>query len=225
MAKFIYDTSENSPFQGLRVFAPDLESGIKFAKKNDVTALAIWPSDDYSGRMVINLDFLKDLRFVVSFEVIVPVSKKSDIQGIYELRKLRNLRWAIDCDLMLNFDRLPNIEVLSISYSPALTNWDSLIELRELQISDPNCDDLRFLSGLSSLRSIRIIGGKISSLRYLENCTDLEYVFCQRCRNLVQVEETLSKLPNLKGICFEGCRNVSLSDHFLSKWGKSISII
>src|SRR6478752_7569306 len=124
MEKFKVDFSETSHFKGIRILFEYLEEGLKHAKDNNITDVCIWNSTDLT-RQTVDFNFLKDFNWIKNFQWTVPLSKKSNIAGIYYLNDLTNFRWAVDCDFEIDFSKIPKIEILNVGSDHKLfTNWD-----------------------------------------------------------------------------------------------------
>jgi len=212
-------------FDGIRILYKHLDEGLKYAKEYKIYDVCIWEGMEKTIETV-DLSFLKDYTFIEKLHVVQTLSKKSNIDGLYNLFKLKDLRWAVGNNFKLDFSQLPNIEILSIGAFHSLAeNWNSLINLRELYIqSINNHEDLEFLNGLKNLKKLRIINGKILSLKGLEKCQKLESITIARCSKLKEVMPILEKLPNLKSADFEKCKNINISESFLKKMDDKIWI-
>ncbi|MDR2223948.1 MAG: hypothetical protein LBE34_14610 [Flavobacteriaceae bacterium] len=205
MEKFIVDYRTGADFIGIRIFYDFLEEGLEYAKKNNIKEVCIMTNIDWSKK-VVNFDFLKGMDFIETFHWIVPLSKKSKIEGLYYLYNLKDLR----CDIEgINLSKFKNLEVLNIGHYNNITGWDDLKLLTRLLIGGVESDDLSFLSQVTNLESLRLIGGKFTTLKGIENCDKLKYITIQGNRNLVHIKETLEQMKGFGNICLERCKNVN----------------
>ncbi|MCD7972857.1 MAG: hypothetical protein LUG18_09375 [Candidatus Azobacteroides sp.] len=137
------------------------------------------------------------------------LTKKSDISGIYNLHKLKYLRWIVDNNFELDFSKLTTLRVLIISDYIGLKNWDQLINLKKLYISRLKRDDLTFISDLKELTDIRIGSRQLRSLTGLERCGKLERLDFVDCTKLTEMVSVLTKIPSLKSISLRNCKGIT----------------
>ena len=93
MEKYKVDFSETSHFKGIRILFDYLEEGLDYAQKNDIKDVCVWTNGDWSKK-IVNFDFLKDRNFIKTFHWLVPLAKKSNIEGLYYLSELEDFRWS-----------------------------------------------------------------------------------------------------------------------------------
>ena len=203
--KITVDYSDTSDFKGARILFSHLEEGLKYVKQHSIKDVCVWQGLENS-RHIINFDFLQDLEFIETFHWIVKLSKKSDINGLYSLSKLKNFRWVADNHFNLDFSRLITIESMNLKYHDGLINLEELINLRELYIGSVKTENLKFLPAVESLELLRITNGKFTSLEGLENCKNLKKLDLRRCFNLVYANSTLQKLDQLESVTLDSCK-------------------
>ncbi|MCL1991491.1 MAG: hypothetical protein FWG66_00895 [Spirochaetes bacterium] len=189
---------------GVCILFPYLEEGIAYVKKHKIKDVCIWPEDEKN--YTADLDFLQGLDFIENFEWLVPLSKKSSIEGIYNLSRLRYLRWASGNDFNIDFSKLTTIEDMNICYHKQLLNFEKLINLKELFVQPVKTANLQFLSGLKSLEDLRLRGGGLASLEGLEHCAKLKKLFIQSCYKLIDVSAVLRKLKNIEWVVIQSCK-------------------
>ena len=208
--------SSSLGFKGARIHIQYLEEGIKRVKKDKIKDVCIWQELD-RARYTLNLDFLNGLEFLETFEWLVKLSKKSDIEGLYSLSKLRDFRWAPDNLFPIDFSRLTTIESINTRYHEGLKNLDKLTELKELYLQSVHTEDLRFLPKLDKLELLRIINGKFTSLEGLEQCSNLKKLDLRRCFNLVYAHSTLLKLRRLESVVLDSKKHDIVEDELKSR--------
>lgn len=204
MEKFIVDYRSTSAFIGIRILYDYIDEGLEYAKKNNIKEVCVWTNGDWSKR-VVNFDFLKGMEFIETFHWIVPLSKKSKIEGMYYLSNLKNLRGDFEG---INLGEFKKLEVLNIGHYANITGWEDLKLLTELMIGGVESDDLSFLRQVVSLESLRLLSGKFTTLKGIENCAKLKYITIQGNKNLVHIKETLDQMKGFEHITLERCKNV-----------------
>ncbi len=135
------------------------------------------------------------------------MSQKSNIEGLYYLSNLKNLRYGFNTIDLSNF---PKLEILNIGYYPGITGWENLNSLKRLIIGGVEAEDLSFLSKAVNLEFLRIIRGSFTSIKGLEKCDRLETLFIQNCNSLIRVKETVEKMRSIENLLLEKCKNVDL---------------
>ena len=205
MEKITIDYNITSHIKGVRILFSHLEEGLEYAKKQKIKDVCVWQGLENS-RHTVNFDFLKELQFIETFHWLVPLSKKSDIQGIYFLSCLKDFRWSVDNYFNLDFSKLTSIESMNIRYHKGLTNLENLTNLKEFYIQSVKTDNLKFLPMLDNLELLRVINGRFTSLEGLERCKNLKKLDLRRCFNLVYADATLQKLNQLESVTLDSCK-------------------
>ncbi|QQT25055.1 hypothetical protein [Sphingobacterium spiritivorum] len=224
MEKFKVDYSEMSHFKGIRILYEYLEEGLDYARENGIREVCIWTEGDWS-KMPVNFDFLKDGDFIETFHWLVPMSKKSDINGLKHMQELKNLRWSAAGEFNLDLSIFPVLEKLNISYGPKISGWDKLTSLKELLIGGVKYADLSFLKHAVNLEYLRIIGGSFESIEGLENCSKLTTLFLQKCNALSRLQPTIHHLNQLEQLNLEGCKKLNSEEQLAGLTIKHISIL
>ena len=209
--KIVVDYSDTAVFKGARVFFPFLNEGVEYIKRHGIKDVCVWQGMERS-RHTVDFGFFEELGFIERLDWLVPLSKKSSIDGLYSLKKLISLRWAADSDIEIDFSKLETLETLAMNYRNGFKNLGKLSNLKKLHTQSVKTDDLKFLSDLKELRSLRIIRGRFKSLEGLEQCESLEELMLQHCFSLVHAESTLHKLENLKSVLIQGCKKHDIGD-------------
>lgn len=181
---------------------------MEYAQKNGIKSVCVWSDGDWS-KQTVDFDFLKDKQFIETFHWLVPLSKKSNIDGIYHLSNMTDFRWVVDVKFPLDFSRLSQVERLNLSDIDTTDNINQAKSLRELYLQSVKTEDCTFLSGASQLEVLRIINGYFSSLDGIDSCRKLRELSLVKCKNLYSVSEYLNKLESLENVHFEKCKNIS----------------
>ena len=199
-----------------------LEEGLAYAKENNIVDVSIWSGMD-NNRETINFDFLKDFTFIETLECLVPLTKKSKIEGIYLLKNLKSFRWGVDNDFIIDFERLSILEKLNIgSNHKLITNLSSLKNLKELYIQSVKTKDCTFLSELKKLEKVRIINGGFTTLEGIERCVLLKKIALIKCPKLIEIDFPLSSLNFLDELRIERCKILNTNKEELSKYAKNV---
>lgn len=205
MEPFTVDYSQTSHFKGIRILFKNIEEGLDYAKKHNIKDVCIWSYLD-DTKQTVNFEFLKEFNFIENLHWLVPLSKKSDISGLYYLDKLKSFRWSSQNNFKIDFSKLVSLQSMNIAFHN-LANISHLKNLQKLYVNSVECENLEFLIGLNNLKLLRIIGGKLNSLEGLESCKNLEELDLRRCFKLTSVQSTLDKLNNLNSVVLESCKN------------------
>jgi hypothetical protein len=145
MEKYQVDFSENANFRGIRILFEYLKEGLDHAQENGIKEVCIWTNGDWS-KVPVNFDFLKDREFIKTLHWLVPMSKKSNVDGLKYLTNLRNLRWSAASDFNLDLSMFPKLEELHIGFGLKIKGWDALSNLRKLMIGGVKTEDLLWTS-------------------------------------------------------------------------------
>ena len=193
----------------------EYENGVKYALENNITSLFL-THDETEKYYTIDFSWLKEISEIDTLEFMIPLTKNSNIESIYQLKKLKSIAY-----LSKNYDRLPlnhaklkSLEYLYTCYSKNHKNKESCFEalenLKELKlwhIKDE--EDCVFIGNLQNLKRLQITWSKsLKALNGIENYKLLESI---SLKNLPQLENviTLSGLENLKGIWIENCKKIN----------------
>jgi len=208
MEKYVLDYSKTSYFKGLRILYPYIQEGLLYAKQNNIKDICVWTQGDWTKQNVI-FDFLNGKSFIETFHWLVPMSKKTDVTGIYNLFNLKELRWG-SYDLDLSYFK--ELERLNITYSAKILGWNSLKKVTHLTIGGVKTEDLSFLEDMENLEYLRIIKGTFSTIKGIERCNKLKTIFIQGCNSLLEIKDTLIKNKSIENLLLERCKNVILED-------------
>ncbi|PSK89094.1 leucine-rich repeat domain-containing protein [Taibaiella chishuiensis] len=224
MEKYQVDYSETAHFKGIRIQFEHLEEGLDHAQQNGIKEVCVWTDGDWS-KQEVSFGFLEGRDFIETFHWLVPMSKKSDIDGLKYLAKLRNLRWSAAGDFNLDLAIFPVLEELNIGYGPKIKGWDSLTHLKRLQVGGLKTEDLSLLQHAVNLEYLRIIGGSFTTIAGIENCKKLKTLFLQKCTALTTLQPTILSLKKLEQLNLEGCKKVNTEEQLKGVDIKHISII
>lgn len=224
MEKFVVDYSELAHFKGIRISFEHIQEGLNYAQKNGIKKVCIW-TDGYWSKQAISFEFLKGLDFIETFHWLVPMSKKSNIDGLKYLTGLKNLRWSGAGDFKLDLSIFPILEELNIGYGSKINGWEQLVKLKRLQIAALKTEDLSLLEQANDLEYLRIIGGSIVTISGIENCQKLKTLFLQKCTQLKEIKKTIFQLKELEQLNLEGCKSIDIEKELAGLRIKHVSII
>lgn len=159
MIKFKVDLSDTAYFNGITIDYAYIIDGLDYAKKHGIKRVLIKSEEQIKHRF--NFEIFKDYDFITTLHWIVPLSKLSDIQGLYNLRNLREFRWGPVNDIPIDLSAFPNIEMLSIVYYSQISGWDMLNNLQRLFLTKVNTCDLSFLHKNTNLEYLRVYEEKL----------------------------------------------------------------
>lgn len=210
MKKYTVDYSGLGPIKGITILFDYIEEGLDYAQQNSIQQVCVTTDDD-DKMIVVNFDFLKDRNFITAFHSLIPLAKKSDITGLYNLSNLEDFRWWTGKnDITIDLSNFPKLKSLNIGAYPGVTGWENLKMLNRLMIGGVSSEDLSFLSKTDNLEYLRIIRGKFTTIKGLEKCDNLKTVFIQSCNSLIHIKETIQQMKGIENLVLEKCKNVDL---------------
>lgn len=221
MVKYKVDLSDTAYFNGITIDSSYLSEGLEYAKQHGINRVLI--RNEEGIKQKIDFELFKKYDFITTLHWIAPLSKLSNIEGIYSLTKLKELRWAPTINLPIDLSAFPHIEMLSTTYCKQMSGWDELNNLKFLFLTKVDTCNLYFLHKVINLEYLRILRGKIVSISGIDNCSKLKTLFLQSCNCISTLEPTIRKL-SLDKLNIENCTNLK-ADETLNKYVKSISII
>lgn len=224
MEKYEIDFSDTAHFKGIRVLLDHLEEGVAKTIKDHILRFCVWQgmSED---KVTMDLNFLERISFIQTFHCLVSLTKKSDISGLYLLKDLKELRWAVDSDFDVDLSKLAGLEELNTRYSDKITGWNTASSLKILQLGSVKTTDLSFLGQTKNLEYLRIINGSFSTIKGIETLKKLKTLFLQKCNSLVEVRSVLGKLPGLEQLNIEACKKLDTKEQLAGLKIKHISVI
>jgi len=200
--KFILDYNETIGFRGITISFPYLEERFNYVSEHRIKDVCV--IQDTEEKRVVDFSFLRGFEFIETFHWLVDLSKKSNVNGIYFLSKLKNMRW-IDSFFRLDFSQLSAIEILNLPYQKNL-HFEYLPNLRELYLNSVKAENLSFLPNLEKLETLRLLWGQFASLHGLEQCKNLKKLNIGNCYKLSDANTTLQKLKHLECVVITSCK-------------------
>ena len=202
------------------------DSFLKLLLDKEVKELELSDGKGWHGK---NVDFLESLPHLKSL-VIIDLNIKS-IDAIHHLNELTKLEIITYCKKSIDFNSFPkltdcsfewikgseslfemsNIERLFINNYKGKSSiiFSKLVNLEELIILNSPIEDLKGISFLGNLKSLRLGNlRKITSLQGLEHLQQLEELEIQRCKGLSTVFEVFS-LKSLKRLLLLDLGNIA----------------
>jgi hypothetical protein len=193
----------------------EFDGGLKYAIENNIKSLFLWHDWEKSPKYItVDLSWLKELPEIHTLELMIPLTKKSNIDGIYELKNLRKLVYKNYDYCPLNHNKLKSIEFLYTHYSENHRceehGFETLENLKVLKLwrikNEENCN---FTGNLKNLKRLELTWSRtLKTLEGIENNKLMENI---SLINLSQLENVsaLLELKQLKGIWVENCKNLS----------------
>ena len=206
MKGYVVNLSQGSDFAGIVIMYDSIEEGLAYARANGIDKVCIKSNINDGRKKRINFDFLRGLEFIKTFHWLVPLDKRSNIDGMRALRNLEELRWVAGSHISLDLSAFEKLKSLNIQFSRTITGWEHLISLRELMLSAVDGEDLYFLRDLENLEFLRLINGRLTSIEGIDNCKHLKTLFIQNCSSLAHIKDTITKMGSLENLLIEKCK-------------------
>jgi Leucine-rich repeat (LRR) protein len=193
------------------------EHMIGYLTGNNVVELELNQGKGWSGTDIRFLALLPGLR---SFEIID--LNIGDVEPIHFLHKLKSLQVTTYCPTAIDFAAFPELESCALEWRPGAISlfrclnlkelfvnrydrksvalFSNLVNLESLAILSAPIEDLRGLSALTKLRSLRLGNLKrLNSLAGIEELARLEELEVHTCRRVASIKEVglLSRLRKL----------------------------
>jgi hypothetical protein len=223
LQKFEVNFSDTSKFIGISIFYDYLLEGLNYAEENNIKNVFVRSGfDNNNEKQTVDFEFLRNKQFIEKFHWTVSLSKKSNINGLYYLSELKELRWSVNNDFELCLSKLDKLQKINIQYGSKIYGWNNL---KRIMISNVKSNDLTFLKENNNLEYLRIVGGNFSSIKGLENCGKLKTLFLQSCTSLTEIKPVIEKLNSLDQLNLENCKNVNYEEQLNGIKIKYISII
>jgi hypothetical protein len=193
----------------------EYENGVKYALEHDIKSL-FFIHDETEKQYTIDFSWLKELPEIDTLEFMIPLSKQSNIDGIYELKKLKMLSYHYN-----NYDRLPlnhtklkSLEYLYTKYSKNHKNresgFEALENLKTIKLwhikNEENC---MFLGNLNTVNRLELTWSR--SLKTLDGIENIDLLDGLSLINISQLEDisALLKLNPLKSLWVENCKKIN----------------
>jgi hypothetical protein len=199
----------------LQIEPKEFDEGVKFAQKNDIKSVMVYCGIEKTEKYItIDFSWLKKLPELQSLEIMAPLSKKSNVDGIYELKKLKDLHYSHYDNVPLDHNKLKSLEHLYCHYSKnhkrEECSFELLKSLKSLKLwSIKEEEDCRFIGKLNKLTRLELTWSRsIKSLDGLEEYKLLEILWL---RNLSQLEDisALDELKGIKKLWIENCKRIN----------------
>lgn len=164
------------------------------------------------GFKTSNLSFLEKYPDVEGLYLFSP---DFDVSGMYSLKNLKFLIFALDKKKEIDLGHFRRLETAIFSWKHSISNLASCSNLRELHIRDLSSvsDDLSELPELSELIYLKLIQAKIKSLTGLSRfrkLKKLELHYLSKLTTLTGIEKTSQTLQDLS---INSCKKIE--DHSL----------
>lgn len=181
-------------------------------KEKDINTIRL--TDDYK---LDNLDFLNDydLSFIRSINIL-----SDSVKNIDALYGLKNIEEITSGNLNIDYSKFPKLRRIGAELSAfSYKTLSKVSSLEAIAISNKFKElDVTVFSNNKRLRYLTLTGSKITSLKGLENFSELEYLGLFYNRNIVSLEG-ISEIHNksLKEISIYSAPKLFYVDEYLSK--------
>ena len=152
MKGYVVNLSKGANFEGIVIIYDSIEEGLSYAQANRIDKVCIKCNINDGRKKRINFDFLRGMEFVKTFHWLVPLDKRSNIDGMRILQNVEELRWVAGSNIGLDLSPFGSLKSLNIQFSSAVTGWEHLLSLKELMLSAVDESSLCFLRGLDIKR-------------------------------------------------------------------------
>jgi hypothetical protein len=186
----------------LKVNSEYLTKSIDYLSRNRIKGIVI---NRAHGYLLNEVEFLKNCPWIEHVMIAghTPITK---LHGLYNLASLRGLNLAsLKCDL--DFSKLLDLEFLSLTPSNKLINIESLINLKELIIWGANNKDVQWIKSMRSIERLSFYAGGVQSLEGIEEMESLRWLICGRLTKLKSLGFKLNN-NNIQSVFLESCRNI-----------------
>ena len=195
----------------------EIESGLKYALENNIKSLFLWKGKDikrYPNRMTIDFSWLKELSELENLDIMIHLTKQSDINSLYEVKGLKKLTYFEYDYLPLDHSKLKSLELLYTHYSKNHKtkefSFETLENLRELKLWHiKNEEDCMFLGNMDKLKRLELTFSR--TIKTLDGISKLKSLEKLALRNLFQLENALVllELKQLKGVWIDTCKKIN----------------
>jgi hypothetical protein len=179
---------------------------LSYIRKNTITFIEL--NSTLFDKEYENLNFLLEIADIVEG---IGMNEDNDLNILNQLKKLRELSIFRICKkntTIVDFNNLPNLEVLSIDYSEKnLKNLSSLKNLKKVLLYYINDDVLQNILQSKLIYDLRIRQSSITSISSLKELTLLENLELYDNRKLTSLEG-LGYLKKLSKIEIETCNKI-----------------
>lgn len=131
-----------------------------------------------------------------------------DYSIINSLSNLEELLIYTDDRTEINFKNFPKLKRVAIYWRPKAKSLFTCSKLEHLFLGKYTEKDLSKLSGMSSLRYLRINTGSIQSLRGIEHLRELEELWLMLIPSIKSLDG-LQHLSKLTKVYIDNCKNIS----------------
>lgn len=195
----------------LWVAGNNLEKGIAYAKKNKFESIFIWHGG-ITELQTICLDLLKDINFLKSIEIAVPLKNDSNIDGLYCLENLLSLVYFAYDNFPLDHSRFPNLKYLYTHFSKNhltdKSNFNKLLNLNFLKLWHIENNDCSFFDANNSIQFLELTHGKLNTLNGISKLKNLKDLKMYGFNKLIDLSD-LKQKSTLKNLNIEKCKLVN----------------
>lgn len=181
---------------------------------------------DYGSKFVIDFDVLTRNPFITKLDFADNVGIKSGQTAlISRLVNLKHLAFE-NPSFKIDFKHVPQLEELIIKYHKGVKNVDSLFNLKKLQVRFYDGKDCAMFGKLAGLEQLKMVKGKLVSLKGVERLKKLEVLSLNYLSRLEDAY-AVARLGHLRKLHVEKCKrlrnfsflegNLSIQELFVSE--------
>lgn len=166
-----------------------------------------WRSEDLSFLM-----HLPELRGLEIYDMSV-----RDISPMLKIRALEHIGLECDQQLPLNFTEFGSLTHCYLRWAPSMKSIVDVTSMRRLNLVNAPFQDLRDLSPMTDLQSLKLTSRKTSSLEGIDRFDELTTLDLYACSALKELEPLATCCDELLTVSFDSCRQVDRIDILAGK--------
>ena len=196
----------------------EFEEGIDCIKQNNIKDLFLWygtdTSNEFHGKeLTLDFSWLKKVPNIVSIEMMLKLTAKSNIESFYSLSELEKLTYFNYDKLPLEHKKIKKLNSLYTHYSKEHLNnrskFESIENLKFLKLWHIKQEDCTFLGNLNKLEQLELTWSrKLKSLLGCERFMEMKSLNLINLYTLVNIEQ-LHECRKLSFVKIEGCKNIN----------------
>ncbi|MFA6083777.1 hypothetical protein [Mucilaginibacter sp.] len=199
----IYDSPQR---KSLIIESDRIKESMQFFQKNNLDGIAVTSSFGLN-----DLSFVKDYPFIKHLSIS---EGAFDIKDIYSLENLTSLIIS-GKKQKIDYVYFPKLKELIADWSPYFTNLDKCYCLERLSFYKyaPSSKNLEVIAGINWLKSLTITQSPISSLKGLEQFTQLEQIELNYCSKLEELCCLEGSSETLITLLLDHCKAIKNHDY------------
>lgn len=163
-----------------------------------------------------NIEFLEKLQKVGLKSVVIRETSVKDLTPLSLLPNLEMIMIEALYTSCPDFSEFPNLKYLLLNYRASAKSMFECQNLEYLHVEGYPHTDFSAISHMSKLRNLVIRGGKLTSLKGIENLKSLEQLDIYKLNKLENLEG-IEHLPNLSDIRITSCKQITPDTPFADR--------